>query len=147
MVVSEGVVDTDFWIEDVVFLEAVEKSTVASKAEVEPLVGTEYTVVPEAVGEAMVVLEPVVVSLVNTVVGTDVFIEGVVLSEAIMQAILDTDAVTVSVGIVVAMECTNPVVIAEVLVETMVVSEAALAALAFLRICGEDHGSLGWLCS
>lgn len=64
MVVSKGVVVTDLWIEDVVLLEAVEMSTVASEAEVEKLVGTESTVVPEAVWEAMVVSETVVISLV-----------------------------------------------------------------------------------
>lgn len=58
-----------------VLLEAVEKCTAASEVEVETLVGADSTVVPEAVVEALVVSELMVVSLVNTVVGTDVSME------------------------------------------------------------------------
>lgn len=82
---------------------------VISEAFVETLLVLEFEVETEVVSEALVVSEPTV----TTIVGTDV-VDTVVLSGTVRGTVMDTDAVVLSSGFLVAVEGTSSALVSDV---------------------------------
>lgn len=75
----------------------------------------------------------------KTVVGTGVMVEALALSGTVLSDVVGTDAVVVSKGIIVTMQCTDITVVPEPLVDTvMVLCSAATIIEGVIRASREE---------
>lgn len=143
---------SEFMVEVVVGTDVVMGAMMVSETVMEAMVGTGPVVEIKAISET--VMKPIVdidsaavpEAVKETVVGIDVIMEALELLEIMLNNLVCTDAVIISMSIVVAVDGTDIAVVPETLVDTIIVLNSSVAVVKAMIGPGSCHFSY-FLCS